>query len=473
VIGHLRRSRSIAALFASVVLCVAVPAFAQNAPPADFGTPPSGEIPILFNDHHVYATDRLHYSRVLAALVRHNIIMVPLRSMFEQTGATVSWDPASRTVIVAKPGASLRLTVGIPEVVFNGERRAIDVPPELYRGDILVPVRVISEGMGAYVQWVPDRRVVVVRYLAGAPPPPPPPLPPPPMRPPPPPYFTPAPRPPPPPPLPPPPPVPTPTPRYYDHFIAGDYVFSPAVYNELSPGNSGKNSYMLQAGFEFPVGGTSLALDGDYRHTAYQHNANFSCAGAPGPICTNIGNGYYYYPGLCPSTDPGCVTGPDYLNVQAKLGISQGYVRAFPANEDDVDVHLGIKIFDPRVYIGAGYYWKWYNYLGYPTLSGAGFGLSKLPDLDQPISIYGSVFYYPMVSGNFTYPTTPLLGPISGTTVPINYHTLKYKGGLTVNLGKSGVYLDAGYSGENARNAGGAPTNTTVAGAYAGVGIHF
>jgi len=471
VIGHLRRSRSIAATLAGVVFGVAAPAFAQYAPPVDFGVPPSGEIPILFNDHHVYVSDRLHYSRVLAALVRHNIIMVPLRSMFEQTGATVSWDPASRTVIVAKPGASLRLTVGIPEVLFNGERRAIDVPPELYRGDIMVPVRVISEGMGAYVQWVPERRVVVVRYLGRAVPPPPP-LPP--RQPLPPPRFTPAPYQP--PPLlspPPPPPAPAATPRYYDHYIAGDYMFSPAVFNELSPGNTGANSFMAQAGFEFPVGATTLALEGDYRRVSYPHNAFYSCAGAPGPVCSNVGNGYFYFPGLCPSNDPGCVTGPDYLNLQAKLGVGQGYVPPVTANEDDVDVHLGIKIFDPRVYIGAGYYLKWYNYLGYPVISGAGFGMSKLPDLDQPVSIYGSVFYYPMVSGKFTYPTSPLLGPISGTTVPINYHTLKYKGGLTVNLGKTGVYLDGGYSGENLRNAGGAASNTTVAGAYAGVGIHF
>jgi hypothetical protein len=33
---------------------------------------------------------------------------------------------------------------------------------------ILVPVRVISEGMGAYVQWVPDRRIVVATADRGA-----------------------------------------------------------------------------------------------------------------------------------------------------------------------------------------------------------------------------------------------------------------------------------------------------------------
>src|SRR6202011_5806077 len=162
-----------------------------SMPPADFGTPPSGEVPILFNDRHVYSKpDRLKANRVLAALVRGNTILIPLRSMFEQMGATVSYDPASKTVDVSKPGSDVKVTVGRPAVVINGESRPLEVPPEIYKGTVVVPVRVISEGMGAYVQWVPDRRIVVVRYLPPATPPPPPPAtptpPPPPVTPPPP-----------------------------------------------------------------------------------------------------------------------------------------------------------------------------------------------------------------------------------------------------------------------------------------------
>ncbi len=108
---------------------------------------------------------------MLAALVRGGTVLIPLRSMFEQMGATVSYDAASKTVDVSKPGADVKVTVGKPEVVINGESRPLDVPPMMYQGHVLVPVRVISEGMGAYVQWVPDKQVVVVRYLPPTPPP--------------------------------------------------------------------------------------------------------------------------------------------------------------------------------------------------------------------------------------------------------------------------------------------------------------
>ena len=124
--------------------------------------------------------DVLKQGRVLAAYAKGGTIYLPLRSMFEQMGATVSYDPSSQTATVTKPGATINVTVGKPEVIINGESRPLDVPPMIYHGVVLVPVRVISESMGAYVQWVPDRRLVVVRYIPATPPPteaPPPPMP--------------------------------------------------------------------------------------------------------------------------------------------------------------------------------------------------------------------------------------------------------------------------------------------------------
>ena len=49
--------------------------------------------------------------------------------MFEQMGATVAYDASSKTVDVTKPGADVKVTVGKPEVVINGESRPLDVPP--------------------------------------------------------------------------------------------------------------------------------------------------------------------------------------------------------------------------------------------------------------------------------------------------------------------------------------------------------
>ena len=101
-----RRLAGLATLAFGLVAVTTAGVSRAQAQPADFGTPPSGEVPILYNDQHVYAKpDTLRQGRVLAALVRGKTIYVPLRSMFEQMGGTVGYDASSKTVTVTKPGA--------------------------------------------------------------------------------------------------------------------------------------------------------------------------------------------------------------------------------------------------------------------------------------------------------------------------------------------------------------------------------
>jgi len=399
---------------------------ATAAPPANFGSPPSGQYPILYNDHHVYSKpDILKQGRVLAALVRGGTLLIPLRSMFEQMGATVSYDAGSKTVTVSKAGAEVKVTVGKPEVIINGESRPLDVPPEIYQGTVLVPVRVISEGMGAYVLWVPDRRIVVVRYIPPTPPP------------------TPA---PPPPPPPPPAATPTPTPApYYDFYVAGDYIISPKVYNEFSPGSSSNNnnggfSYRLHGAIEIPVMNLPWMVEVDYRQYNWQHN----CGGGGDPECfvTTIG------------------------------GLGQSSVPTFVGRDYSFDARLGLRILKPRIYLVGGYMWRRNNY-GYPEETGAGVGLEKLPDLDRVFSFYGSALYYFGVNGN--YQSVPLAcgagtGP-GGCTYRVGYNVLKYDIGVSYTFPGFPLFIEAGFLGDRGYNTDAAPIGFSESGPYAGIGL--
>jgi len=441
-----------AAAFSQIAVAFAQGQGAAMPPPANFGSPPSGQIPILFNDHHVYAKpDTLKQGRVLAALVRGGTVLIPLRSMFEQMGASVSYDPATKTADVSKPGSDVKVTVGKPEVTINGESRPLDVPPEIYKGAIVVPVRVISEGMGAYVQWVPDKKVVVVRYVAAPIPTPPPTAPP---TAPPTPKPTPKPVPPPPPPPPPPPtPAPTAKPVNYEHFIVGDYIFHPKVYNEFSGGNIGNsNSFDARGALEFPALGLPWMVEGDYRSYSYQHNSGYPPPGTTTAAYAATACNYGNY-------DPGCVA-------TIGGGGAASYVPGFTATDTDIDGRLGLKVVDPRIYIGIGYLSRSENY-GYPRQGGVGFGLEKLPDLDQAFSIYGSVYYYPNVSANYT---------IGGVAGQFSYRDLKYQVGATYTIGSFtgfGLFIDGGYEGDSLRVLNLAPAPSTHSGAYLGLGLKF
>ena len=412
---------SLAVLVCAIVGIGGLNAGAQEtsaAQAANFGSPPAGSVPILYNDHHVYSKpDVLKQGRVLAALVKNGTLLIPLRSMFEQMGATVSYDAGSKTATVTKAGAEVRVTVGKPEVVINGESRPLDVPPIVYQGSVLVPVRVISEGMGAYVQWVPDQRVVVVRYLPATPPLPastaapaaPPPIPP-----------TPS-------------PIPEATP-YRDIFVAGDYIFSPKVYNEFSPGNTGNGSFAVRGAAEFSAFSLPWMLGVNYEHYRYPHN------------CTS---------GVLPP-DPQC-----FVNVIGNNGATS--VPAFTATDSDFDVRLGLRVLNPHIYIAAAYLWRSSNY-GYPNEGGFGFGAEKLPDLNLPLSFFGSVFYYPDITGTYTNDTF---------SQPLGYQFLKYQLGLDYVIAHSPVFFDFGWMGYGASNKQAAPSKASAEGPFAGLGIRL
>ena len=392
-----------------------------DTPSPDFGSPPSGEIPILYNDQHVYSKpDELKQSRVLAALVKDGTLLVPLRSMFEQMGATVSWDAASQTMSVQKSGTSVQVTVGKSEVVINGETRPLDVPPEIYKGVVVVPVRVLSESLGAYVLWLPDRRICVVRYIPPVPVPTSPP--------------TPAPTA---PPTPEPTPTPTAAPSSYAFFIQGA-VASSNVYNEFSAGQRCCRSYVASGAWA-PLN-SSFALKVDYRQDTYVTSDNL--------------------------TDP---LGNQYTSFRTIDG-GTALTPVFQAKQSDLDGRLEFKVAAPRLYVGVGYLQTQNNY-GYPHLNAVGGGVEMLPGLQTGIGFFGSAFYYPTASGNYTV-TDPTSSNF-GTTYRQQYQILKYDVGLALVLDRFPVYLYGGFSGDRYTAKQNAPIGQTHAGPYIGLGVKF
>ena len=360
---------------------------------------------------------------------------------------------------ISKPGSDIKLTVGKPEVIINGESRPLDVPPEIYKGVVVAPVRVISEAMGAYVLWVAnkcddtvtgaDRKkcngTVVVRYI----PPPPPATPPPP--PPPPPPATPAPT-----------ATPSPTPaptRAYEGFVAGDFLFGGKVYDEFSPGNSEQNSYRLHGAYEFPLFGLPWMLAGEYDSINYAHNASGEFSNGAAVQSYLLANGISSNPGTlaCPvNGEPGCVT--------TIGGGGSTWVSPFQVQTETFEGRFGLKVIDPRVYIAVGYMQRNNNH-GYPGLAGVGFGAQKLPDFEHSFSFQGGVFYYPSIKGNYTDPF--------GNGYSLSYAALRYDAGVTYRITHFPVYLEAGFTGESDTNKTNAPSNWNANSIYAGLGFKF
>jgi hypothetical protein len=414
--------------FFAMALFVVLSCRLENASAAAFGSAPTGEIPILYNDHNVYAKpDVLKAGRVLAALVKDGHIYVPLRSMFEEMGATVSVSGGGKTVTAVKGAASVSVTLGRDVVVINGEERPLDVPPILYHGIVLVPVRVLSEALDAYVQWVPSQRVVVVRYI-------PVPVPittiAPPIEAP---TATPT----------APPPLPTAKPaapaarHSYSVFIEGALA-APKSYNEFSDGQFCRLSYVLAGAFA--PENSPLAVKVDFREDVYVTSDNF---------IDQIGNHYTHFATI----DGGYALTPVFL-----------------ARQSSLDARLEFKIANPRIYVGAGYL-QTSNNFGYPHLSAVGLGIEKLPDLRSGINFFGSAFYYPVASGNYT--VSGAGSPNLGTVYQQQYQVFKYDVGLALVPAHFPVYLYGGFNGDQETVKQNAPIGQTHNGPYVGLGVKF
>jgi len=87
-------------------------------------------------------------------------VYVPLRGVFEQIGATVTFDRASGMINATRGTTTVQLSVGSKLAKVDGETMFMLQPALYTRGRTLVPLRFVSQALGATVDWNPVRREV-------------------------------------------------------------------------------------------------------------------------------------------------------------------------------------------------------------------------------------------------------------------------------------------------------------------------
>lgn len=95
-------------------------------------------------------------------IIENDRTLVPMRYIFEALGAQVEWDPAVNTATGTKNENTIQITINSNILIKNGLAVTLDAPARLIDGRTLVPVRAVSEGLGANVDWdAQENRVLI------------------------------------------------------------------------------------------------------------------------------------------------------------------------------------------------------------------------------------------------------------------------------------------------------------------------
>ena len=87
-------------------------------------------------------------------------VIVPMRKIFEVLGASVDWSEETSTVTARKDKTEINLTIGSNVMLKNGKKIELDVPAKVMHDRTLVPIRAVSEGLGARVEWDEENQAV-------------------------------------------------------------------------------------------------------------------------------------------------------------------------------------------------------------------------------------------------------------------------------------------------------------------------
>jgi hypothetical protein len=90
--------------------------------------------------------------------------LVPVRIISEGIGANVEWDATTKTVKITLNDKTIIMTIDKLEVFVNGKQMLLDASPVIRNGRTFVPLRFISEVFGAEVSWDEVTRTVTVVF---------------------------------------------------------------------------------------------------------------------------------------------------------------------------------------------------------------------------------------------------------------------------------------------------------------------
>ncbi|MDD2401555.1 MAG: copper amine oxidase N-terminal domain-containing protein [Clostridia bacterium] len=98
----------------------------------------------------------------VAPVIRNERTMVPVRFIGEAFGAEFFWEEATRKVTYLKDDNVIEIFVDKKIAKLNNKEIVLDTAPTISEGRTLVPLRFVSEHMGAILDWDDQTKTVII-----------------------------------------------------------------------------------------------------------------------------------------------------------------------------------------------------------------------------------------------------------------------------------------------------------------------
>ena len=113
---------------------------------------------LKINDYYV-----LYTSPAPPFIDGNNRLMIPLRAVSDLLGAKVTYNPKTKTAVVALGEDTLQLAIGSPTARVNGQAYEMDTVPVMIRQSMFIPAKVLMEAFHIAGEWDRNHRILTLK----------------------------------------------------------------------------------------------------------------------------------------------------------------------------------------------------------------------------------------------------------------------------------------------------------------------
>ena len=99
----------------------------------------------------------------VAPILVNDRTMVPIRFVSEALGAQAEWVAERQTAVIAYNGIVLELPIDQKTIYIQGQATEMDVATQLINDRTMVPLRAVTEGLGLTVEYQPETQMIIIQ----------------------------------------------------------------------------------------------------------------------------------------------------------------------------------------------------------------------------------------------------------------------------------------------------------------------